>query len=820
MSFVKVLFKIILSLVLICFICVVNSDGRAYYQDRETFFKSAKVLADCRDNINYAVHDIGKIGMTVSNTGTIGQGFLDWMGASLPGYAPSCVYPYPGNQEYLYAGALWIGAIVGEDTLVSVGADAWNPVIEMWPAAAPDNEVIERSILNPDDSDAISDQDIIAVFVDTVTDYACVDQDPVDNRPHIPLNLRIEQRSYAWSYSYADDFIIFDYSIENIGTNTLEDVYMGIYIDGDVGKQGVYDEAQDDICGFRRSVPSIYDCPGEDWEDTLNIAWIADNDGRNADTDIPCPTFSWPHVTGIRVLKTPNDSLQYSFNWWISNSDTSQDFGPRQAGTAEDPFRDFGGFLGTPEGDHNKYYIMSHEEFDYDQLFTAVDHSAEGWLPPPTTAFNLADGFDTRYLLSFGPFNIDPGEILPITFAYVAGEDFHTDCEAFGDLFDPSSPDAYSDYLNFENFGRNAMWASWIYDNPGVDTDGDGFAGFSRMCGESQVYVSGDGVPDFRAASPPPAPTVRLQAEGSQIKVRWNGLNSETTYDYFSHRIDFEGYRIYSSFDSVAGSFAMIATYDLEDFYKYAYNVDTYSWEIVGPPMTPDEIYSLYGISNPLDYIIGTPFVWGDSVFYFEPIDFNESDLVDTTKIHKVYPAQPYPSTLIPDSADPYELTDEGYFKYFEYEYIINNVLENTRYYISCTAFDFGSPGSDLISMLETKPILSAVGITTPPMSDVADEDNTLLPDKLTLHQNYPNPFNPSTNISFELPSRKEVELTIYNLLGQMVKHINLGERNAGIHNIMYDGTDREGNSLASGVYFYQLKAGGQTMAKKMILMK
>ena len=93
-------------------------------------------------------------------------------------------------------------------------------------------------------------------------------------------------------------------------------------------------------------------------------------------------------------------------------------FGPRKAGSAEDPFRDFGGYLGTPMGDRNKYYIMSHPEIDYDQLFSAVDQTVDGWLSPGPIADDFADGFDTKYLLSFGPFNIQPGEEFPIVFAY------------------------------------------------------------------------------------------------------------------------------------------------------------------------------------------------------------------------------------------------------------------------------------------------------------------------------------------------------------------------------------------------------------------
>jgi len=74
---------------------------------------------------------------------------------------------------------------------------------------------------------------------------------------------------------------------------------------------------------------------------------------------------------------------------------------------------------------------MSNQEFDYDQIFActwADDHPDEGWLDPSSECTDLANGYDTRYLLSFGPFDqIAPGESLIITIGYIAGADFHVD---------------------------------------------------------------------------------------------------------------------------------------------------------------------------------------------------------------------------------------------------------------------------------------------------------------------------------------------------------------------------------------------------------
>lgn len=426
-----------------------------------------------------ATHDIGKMGFSLNNLGQIGKGF-----SGISGDYPSCIYPYPGNNEYLFGGALWVGSIVGQDTLVSVGADGWNYVREMWPDPCPFGAI--------DTDTSPSRQKFTAVYTDTVFDQAIVFPDPYDMRPHIPLNIEITQESYAWNYKLAEDFVIINYSIKNIGDYDLQSVYMGFIVDGDVLFNNASTGYQDDICGFKESIQSMHGCG---FVDTVNLAWIADNDGKQNTSDSYC---TLPSVTGMRLLRSPSDSLDISFNWWISNANPTLDWGPRLEGTAEDPFRDFGGFLGTPAGDRNKHYIMRHEEIDYDQLFAAIDQTSQGWLPPPTYALDLANGSDTRYLLSFGPFAIGSGEILPIAMAYVAGENFHREpCDAFENLFDPLNPYPYNAQLNFDDFGKNAVMADWVYDNPGIDTDGDGYYGKFRICGNDTLYYEGDGVPDF-----------------------------------------------------------------------------------------------------------------------------------------------------------------------------------------------------------------------------------------------------------------------------------------------------------------------------------
>jgi hypothetical protein len=95
-----------------------------------------------------------------------------------------------------------------------------------------------------------------------------------------------------------------------------------------------------------------------------------------------------------------------------------------------------------------------------------------------------------------------------------------------------------------------------------------------------------------------------------------------------------------------------------------------------------------------------------------------------------------------------------------------------------------------------------------------------LVPTSYALNQNYPNPFNPSTEISFDLPQASKVDLSIYNVLGQHVRNLVEDQMEAGQHTVTWDGRDNNGNTAASGIYFYRIKANEFTDIRKMTLLK
>jgi len=94
------------------------------------------------------------------------------------------------------------------------------------------------------------------------------------------------------------------------------------------------------------------------------------------------------------------------------------------------------------------------------------------------------------------------------------------------------------------------------------------------------------------------------------------------------------------------------------------------------------------------------------------------------------------------------------------------------------------------------------------------------MPTEFSLHENYPNPFNPSTTLRFDLPELRDVNVIIYNMLGQKVKTFNMENISAGHHSIKWNATNDYGDPVGAGVYLYQLQAKDFVKTRKMVLLK
>jgi len=104
--------------------------------------------------------------------------------------------------------------------------------------------------------------------------------------------------------------------------------------------------------------------------------------------------------------------------------------------------------------------------------------------------------------------------------------------------------------------------------------------------------------------------------------------------------------------------------------------------------------------------------------------------------------------------------------------------------------------------------------------SFIVQTDNQPILPVFALHSNYPNPFNPITNISFSVPSKGKVKLTVYNVKGQKVKELFNDNLDQGQHTIQWNGTDNRNRSVGSGIYLTCVEFEGKTKTMKMMLMK
>ena len=114
-----------------------------------------------------------------------------------------------------------------------------------------------------------------------------------------------------------------------------------------------------------------------------------------------------------------------------------------------------------------------------------------------------------------------------------------------------------------------------------------------------------------------------------------------------------------------------------------------------------------------------------------------------------------------------------------------------------------GGPGGSGMS--------GVIAVETP----VSVPDQGAIPHAINLYQNFPNPFNPSTIITYSISNSSFIELKVYDNLGKEIANLVSEEKSPGIYNVEYNAAN-----LPSGIYFFELRAGGYVSSKKMILIK
>lgn len=330
-------------------------------------------------------HDAGRLWLHTTNLGFFGNfGLQD---------GPSAEWPDDSGYEHLYVSGLWVGATAGGDTLVSTSVYdmEFNP-----PRHDPAYAVYSSEVGAPggrrsydDDGDALVDEDRLdgldndhdglidedyAAISDEMFAYASFDTTtlpyPNPYAPHTAMGLELYVQSFAWNDEAAGDFVGVRYEITNISASTLNDVYVGIMADPDVGFAG-NDVAfyGDDMMGFadvmvglnssaelvRVVMAYAYDAPGGedgDWNGWFGVALLGES-GTGGSSPSP-----------------------RAFRRWFSGAD-------------------------DPTDDIDRYALLSQ----------------------PVIEGGTTEANDWRFVMSVGPFDeIAPGETAFVDVAYVCGD--------------------------------------------------------------------------------------------------------------------------------------------------------------------------------------------------------------------------------------------------------------------------------------------------------------------------------------------------------------------------------------------------------------
>jgi hypothetical protein len=780
-----------------------------------------------RPEVRYQIHNAGLFWNTFNNNGIMGN-YFNFDDTSYYG-RPAPNFQYPERQRRYYGNwaGIWIGGIVGQDTLVSTAPcqdqySYYGYRSEFYPdyGSLPEYEIRSNDPSSPYyHPRAVADQEFVCVYADTFVYMDSRSYNRYDRRYHKPLGIKVTQTSRSWKAKHAQDFVIIEYEIENVGNNTIRDLYLGIYHTGMIyssGEQPSGGAPQDDIPGFLQTYDHLFE--GAPGKDTVNIAWVVDNDGKAG--IILWDRIRTDNAYAIAPLKTPQGADRRHFNWFVWTN-YRQSWGPRRMTLDPSGVRYFHGHLGYPYGDNNKYYLMANPEVDYSGYL--ADVSNPGFLPPhETQSGSIARGHYPSFIYSMGPVTMYPTERRTFWLVSFIGERVHHNRTAYQRTFRTYSPWNFVNQLKFDNVVQTFRWARTIFDNPGVDSNFDGDSGRyvfiqDTLTGDSiQAFYLGDGVPDWGQPKPPPAPTVRLMTERNRIVVRWNGRESETAYDPFTATRDFEGYRVYiARYPDDLDGYAMLRSWDKENYQRWKYNWDSeYYVQVNEPPLDVGTLRAMYGEdfepsqTGPVD-----PLRHRGDFYYFERVDYNQSDLTDPRGIRKVYPDA---------QLDTLDVDDEGRMRYYEYEYVIEDVMATIPYFVSVTAFDHGYPARNLGST-ESDPRTNAQRVFAQAQGDDIAVTNGTLNAYV-----YPNPYRMDANyrsMGYEgvgtdawaertrsiyfanIPRRCTV--TIWSLDGDLIREIRHNEpEGSGTASIAHwDMINKNNETVTSGLYYFTVES-------------
>ncbi len=543
--------------------------------------------------------DIGNVRMTITNFGTLGTNFNNWPAQ------PSCEYPKGSRIENLALGGLWVGGIkrsVGFPYVSTACEDGGNPLtlgagFEF--TNEPGSQISQRSSLSGDtyfSLNAVSHQDFVMDFTDRYT------RDPQtgDSIPnHTPLGLKVHLESYAWNFPFADFFVILNYTITNISSDTIDAMYVGVRNEGVVRNMN--------LSGYQAS--SAFFSSGKGYVDSLRLAYTFDVNGQPYGP--PANSYFGFKLLGADPFPLKRDSIGAFAG---ASLDSLGDL-------YKDTYYNGWKYNNTGSGTEAYFYPSVDNSPDvylgkYQRMSTMEPRNYIQSLGTPQGIPVLADGVtvgiapsNTVDLLSVGPFpSLAPGDSLNVVFAVVCAK-------KSGNAL--PSEDYHNATLR-KTLYSNATWAQQCY-------NGEDLNGNNKL--DPGEDIIGDGkLHRYILPQPPRQPRVRAVVENQQAIIYWDRTQAEESFDPISKKYDFEGYRIYRS---AAGaditdptnfilSMDLVGDYDRADD-NIGYNTGFGAIKLASPKMFPGDTvqywYRFPPIADNITSLNGWQYLYGISAY-------------------------------------------------------------------------------------------------------------------------------------------------------------------------------------------------------------
>lgn len=441
-----------------------------------------------------------RLGLTVNNSGTIGRPNV----RSNTSGAPSMAYPTGSGVEHLFEGGIWIGAYVNGQPRVSTSSSESSAGYSTGAANfefTPLTNIVEKSNLtkSPNYSkSAISHQD----FVMTITDSNVIipgTSIPINGHDN-PLKAVVKVEVLNWNYSYADYFVILNYTITNKSKQRWDSIYIGNFSDLVVRNVNV-----------TRETGSLFFQRGRNFVDTKNNAIVAYMAAKNADDYNFISSYGAMQFLGV-------DWKGLFFNPSKPEIFTNKGF---TAPTFNANFWTFGST--TPP-----YIGPNDEQTRFSKLAAGIDSNDLNSTSGPT----YGPASNWLQLMSVGPFRqLEPDSSMTYTIAFVCAKQLReaTQNQSLTILSTEGSQKELK-----EHFNRSR--STYV----GEDSDENGIYSVDKDLNKNGRLDR------FVLPEPPEDPKVKIIASDKKATIYWSN-NAESSVDPITREKDFEGYKIYSS---------------------------------------------------------------------------------------------------------------------------------------------------------------------------------------------------------------------------------------------------------------------------------